>query len=294
MKTFSQNVLLIRSGALGDTLLTLPLLASIRSRHPHALVTFLGRRAYKELLPAGIAFEPMDRTDWLWLFGGGGETPPAGAPVFQRAYVVLNRPEDVVRNLRKARTTDIRVASSRPRAGKHVVEHMHEDLGMPVPRPAPALIHLADREKEDLLWVHPGSGGMEKCVPLPLLVALAKDLVERTGWKLAVTRGEEDGFLKTAPEWGSLLQGRGTLFLDCKPLTDLVARLSGARLFIGNDSGIGHLAAGLGIPSAVFFVTTDPAQWAPWVPRRQLLAVDYRKKDSRRTDWAGEIMRLIL
>jgi heptosyltransferase III len=42
--------------------------------------------------------------------------------------------------------------------------------------------------------------------------------------------------------------------------------LSGAKLYVGNDSGIAHLAAAVGVPVAVFFGPTDPAVWAPRGP----------------------------
>ncbi len=55
-------------------------------------------------------------------------------------------------------------------------------------------------------------------------------------------------------------------------LYELARRLSAARIFIGNDSGISHLAAAVRTPCLTMFETTDPAVWAPrgpavWVTR---------------------------
>ena len=47
------------------------------------------------------------------------------------------------------------------------------------------------------------------------------------------------------------------------PLRILAAVLKHCRLFVGNDSGIAHLAAGLGLPCVVLFGPTSPAHWAP-------------------------------
>lgn len=47
-------------------------------------------------------------------------------------------------------------------------------------------------------------------------------------------------------------------------LTDVKALLSKATVFIGNDSGPAHMAAAFGIPSVVFFSTSNPAIWSPW------------------------------
>ncbi len=46
-------------------------------------------------------------------------------------------------------------------------------------------------------------------------------------------------------------------------LGDLARWLSGAALYIGNDSGITHLAAAVGVPTLALFGPTDPAVWGP-------------------------------
>lgn len=49
--------------------------------------------------------------------------------------------------------------------------------------------------------------------------------------------------------------------------------LSGATLFIGNDSGPAHIAAAFGIPSLVLFSTSDPAIWEPWRTESEIIVV---------------------
>ena len=56
----------------------------------------------------------------------------------------------------------------------------------------------------------------------------------------------------------SVFLGLGTL-----PLGVVSGALSLCRGFIGNDSGMAHLAAGLGLPSVTLFGSTSPEQWAP-------------------------------
>ncbi len=46
-------------------------------------------------------------------------------------------------------------------------------------------------------------------------------------------------------------------------LWDLACWLAHARLYIGNDSGITHLAAAVGTPVVAIFGPTDPEIWAP-------------------------------
>lgn len=47
-------------------------------------------------------------------------------------------------------------------------------------------------------------------------------------------------------------------------IPELKGLMSGAHLFIGNDSGPAHIAAAYGVPCVVVFGPTDPAVWGPW------------------------------
>jgi ADP-heptose:LPS heptosyltransferase len=46
-------------------------------------------------------------------------------------------------------------------------------------------------------------------------------------------------------------------------LADLAVWIAGARLYIGNDSGITHLAAAAGVPVIAIFGPSSPKTWAP-------------------------------
>jgi ADP-heptose:LPS heptosyltransferase len=59
------------------------------------------------------------------------------------------------------------------------------------------------------------------------------------------------------------------------PLQRVISVISAASLFIGNDSGPAHIAAGFGVPSAVIFGASDPAIWGPWrVPSKVICHPD--------------------
>jgi ADP-heptose:LPS heptosyltransferase len=156
------------------------------------------------------------------------------------------------------------------------VAHLHEALGFPVPPRLPALRELAPLDKSDVIWIHPGSGGPKKCVPLETITRLAEILRNETGLAVAVTAGEADGFLRDLPEWEKLIHGPRTILVENRPIAELCRELGSAQLFVGNDSGISHLAANLGVPSAVFFISSDPIQWSPWVAADQLRIIHCR------------------
>ena len=58
-------------------------------------------------------------------------------------------------------------------------------------------------------------------------------------------------------------------------LTNAMSVISKATVFVGNDSGPAHLAAGFGIPSVVLFGSSNPAIWGPWETESEtVVAID--------------------
>ena len=55
------------------------------------------------------------------------------------------------------------------------------------------------------------------------------------------------------------------------PLEQIKSLLSGAALFVGNDSGPAHMAAAFGVPVIVIFGASDPVVWAPWRTQAEVL-----------------------
>lgn len=109
------------------------------------------------------------------------------------------------------------------------------------------------------LMIHPGSGSPAKNWPAEKFAALAKEIKTRTKFEPVILGGEADQAairsLKAA--WPA-----GRIFNNL-PLEEAASLLSVAGGYVGNDSGITHLAAALGLPVVAFFGPTDPAVWAP-------------------------------
>jgi len=290
-----KDILVVRPGALGDTVLTLPIIASVAAQFPRGRITFLGTRQYADLIPPAVRFQEVDSRKWTWLFGEDLEPESGQDGPYDIAFVILKRPATVIANLERTGTHSVRSATSSVPPGLHAVEYLHQALGLGLPPKAPSLPHLATRHRQDIIWIHPGSGGPTKCAPLELFVTLAHELRLATGWEIVVTAGEDDAFLKNHSHWNRLAHMPGTTVMENLPLKRLCENLGGAGLFVGNDSGISHLAAGLGVPAAVLFVATDPAQWAPWADPERLCTVDLRSTSpsgSRVKTLIGELERL--
>jgi ADP-heptose:LPS heptosyltransferase len=106
------------------------------------------------------------------------------------------------------------------------------------------------REEGDFAAIHPFSGSPKKNWPLERYQELGRLLARRLPVKWIIERGSE-----------------GVGDVDVEPpiddLYELACRLAQSRCYIGNDSGITHLAAAAGARVLALFGPTDPAIWAP-------------------------------
>jgi len=103
--------------------------------------------------------------------------------------------------------------------------------------------------------IHPFSGSARKRWPLERYRELAGLLERRMTVRWCA--GPED-------------EMEGAVRFD--GLYELACWLAGASLYVGNDSGITHLAAAVGAPVVALFGPTDPAVWAPRGPRVRVVA----------------------
>jgi heptosyltransferase-3 len=119
-----------------------------------------------------------------------------------------------------------------------------------------AAAFLADRLPPRFLAIHAGSGGPAKNWPRERFAALAQELGDPS-WLLVEGPAEE----AESPAWGGAREG--CVRARSLPLRILGAVLRQAGLFVGNDSGVSHLAAAFGAPTLALFGPTDPAVWSP-------------------------------
>jgi heptosyltransferase III len=108
--------------------------------------------------------------------------------------------------------------------------------------------------REDFIVIHPFSGSPRKNWPLENFRALAEQLAHDS--PVFWCRGSEDPPLPGAVEIHDLYQ--------------LACWLAKAKLYFGNDSGVTHLAAAVGTPVLALFGPSDPAVWAPRGPQVQI------------------------
>lgn len=127
--------------------------------------------------------------------------------------------------------------------------------------------------------IHPGSGGAHKCWRLDNFLSVARVLAKE-GAEVVFLFGpaEAERFSESAI---AEIRDAGKLLTNL-PLTEALGVLGCSRGYIGNDSGITHLAAAVGIRTVAVFGPTDPAVYAPIGPAVTILRSD-------ETDFAGAI-----
>jgi hypothetical protein len=101
--------------------------------------------------------------------------------------------------------------------------------------------------------IHPGSGSAKKNWPLANFLEVAAALEQR-GRNVSWSIGPAEEAIALPAVAQRLPQ---------TSLTDLAGILAGARLYIGNDSGISHLAAAVGTPSVLIFGPSNARMWRP-------------------------------
>jgi heptosyltransferase-3 len=116
--------------------------------------------------------------------------------------------------------------------------------------------------------IHPGSSTCTKCWPIQRFIALARRF-HRAGQPVRVVLGAME--LK---RWSSAEIEQFARVAEMHQPTSLVElwqRVASAALYLGNDSGPGHLAGIIGVPTFCLFGPTDPTLWKPLGPRVHVL-----------------------
>jgi ADP-heptose:LPS heptosyltransferase len=262
MTTQPFRTLIIHTGGIGDLLLALPTIAQIP-----APIELAGHRDRLELAVAGRLAEAahaLESIEFHTVFDSPSARLREFLGRFNRAVVWMRDSDDTIRRgLSECGISHVDVFPGLPDAGwsRHASEYYADCLQVAAPRG----FHLdIDPVGEPLdIAIHPGSGSPTKNWPVENFHALAAFLAEagrRITWCLGPAEVERDP--RTQFD-GDVLQ--------CESLVALAGRLASARVFIGNDSGITHLAAALGIPTVAIFGPTNPAVWEPRGERVRVL-----------------------
>ena len=264
-----ERVAVVFPGALGDLLLALPALRLVRAHHAGAHLTLvvvgplLSLASFVDVADQVASLDDRDAAR----FFGGDELPSwlLGQPTL---YSWIGSGDAALR----ARLSAVTRAAhfhrvERGPGERHVAAEYVRALGLApaLPEPAPARIRppasrlaaeLLSRLAPPVLAVHPGAGSRAKRWDGAGFVQVANWWRSAGGTAVIVAGPAEAG---EAPMLGPP-EARDW------PLPDVAALLAGAALYLGNDSGISHLAAAVGAPGVVLYGPTDARRWRPLSP----------------------------
>lgn len=266
--------LVIRGGAIGDFLLTLPAVSSLNEAFPGGTVDMIGYKHIGEFAQrAGCVAEvhSIESAALAKFFGRNTQLDPRLCEIlngYDRIVSYLYDPDGIFEaNLRRAGAKTVVSWDPRPAEGIHAAKWLLrgvEPLGVVGGRPwvRVGVSGKANAVDGGRIVIHPGSGSKRKNWPLANWLALSETLLSG-GYRLTVVGGEADreqldAFTKHIRD--------GLEVVDSLPLSGVASLLEQAPLFLGHDSGIGHLAATVGTPCVLLFGPTDPAVWAPLHP----------------------------
>jgi ADP-heptose:LPS heptosyltransferase len=160
-------------------------------------------------------------------------------------------------------------------------EHLEPEFGLSpdqaaVERVREKLSATGLQPGEQMVVLHPGSGGSARDWPLERFAVLGNRLLQRPGVRIVVTggKGEEPVVQRVAGEIGrdGVLAFPGTLTLP-----ELAALLSQAALVVANSTGPLHLAVALGTPVVGIYpqlTAMSPARWGPYTSAKRVLVPD--------------------
>jgi heptosyltransferase-3 len=270
------RILVIRGGAIGDFILTLPALKLLREGFPSAHIEILGYKhivALAEMTGYANATRSIEYAPLSSFFTRDGALAPDSVEYFanfQQVVSYLFDPDEIfATNLRRCGVRNLITGSPKITDHEHAARQLArplEGLGLYLEDPA-AVVVPNERGQMDrpAIAIHPGSGSERKNWPLDRFIAVAQGLLSpNEKRKLVLIGGEADA--SRLAQLAAVLPNDRIEIARNLALTELARRLHNCDLFLGHDSGISHLAAAVGTPSILLFGPTNPAIWAPANP----------------------------
>ena len=275
------SILVIRGGAIGDFILTLPVLAALRENLPLARVEIL---AYPRVAPlavaAGLAAEArsIDARPLAGFFAARGPLDEEIQAYFANFAVIISYlydPDGIFQaNIERCSRAQFIAGPHRPdeRAALHASDVFLkplERLAIFGADPSPRLVLNSQPSTLNSLALHPGSGSESKNWFESNWSQLLRALVQETTAPLLLIGGEAEG--ERLRRLTRELPSERFALAENLPLVELAQRLAGCRAFVGHDSGITHLAAAVGLPGLVLWGPSNDVVWRPRSERMKIL-----------------------
>ena len=260
------RILVIRGGAIGDFILTLPVLAALRERFPGVEIEVLGYPRIASLaLSGGLAkaVHAIESPGLAMFFARGGSFDLEWREFFGQFAIVISYlfdPDKIFEtNVKSCGPCQFIVAQHRPDEAKPI--HASDVFLKPLEQltifesdPVARLELPGLGKRKNCLALHPGSGSESKNWPEENWRELVGHLLDHSPLNLLLIGGEAEG---------DRLQRLANGMPQHIPLPELALRLAKCAGYVGHDTGMTHLAAALGLPTLVLWGPSNETIWRP-------------------------------
>jgi len=275
------KILIIRGGAIGDFILTLPAIAALRQQFPDAHLEVLGYPHIIQLAQAGGLVDRVQSIEARALagfFARHGDLAGDLVDYFSEFDIILSYlydPDDIFKtNIARCSPAQFVVGPYRPNEMEKV--HATKVYLRPLERFAifeadhlPRLSLNSQPASVKQIALHPGSGSEKKNWPEAKWANLLQHLVQSTDYNLLLIGGEAEG--ERLQRLAAALPITRTRVAQSLPLTELAWMMQPSTAFVGHDTGISHLAGALGLPGVVLWGNTAEEIWRP--PHQQIVVL---------------------
>ena len=268
------RILVIRGGALGDFVLTLPVFAALRAQFPDARLEVLGYPHIARLTLAGRlahAVHAIEARPLARFFARDTPLDPTVSEFFAGFAVIVSflyDPDGIFQeNVARCSKAQFLVGPHRPHDAAD--RHAADTFLTPLQRLAIFDADATPRLSLEAVppgpgrWIaaHPGSGSESKNWPERGWREILGRLVEHSDRSILLVGGEAEG--DRLERLAAHLPAARVRTARSLPLDALASLLRGCELFVGHDSGITHLAAAVGLPCVALWGPSNPNLWRP-------------------------------
>jgi heptosyltransferase-1 len=310
-----KRILLIKPSSLGDIVLALPVLSSLRANFPDARISWFVRPEYAPLLDCTSGIDEIMLFDRK-LLGKWWYNPRAFGALIKLIGRLRRAKFDLVIDLQGLLRTALFawLSGCKNRFGMnaarefatvfythkiprdndsiHLIDYYlktvtvagasHTTVDFNLTPPAQAkdgiagLLARYNIGHDRYAVFVPGSSHVSKCWPVENFAALADKIAAQ--FDLSITAVGTTREKPLVQKLKSCTKAPIANFAGLTDIPQLVALLQGAKLVISNDTGPGHIAAALGVPLVIIFGTTNPARIHPYQRPNSVAAVDADKR----------------
>ncbi|MCG3138957.1 MAG: hypothetical protein HJJLKODD_02829 [Phycisphaerae bacterium] len=273
----SSSLLLIHAGALGDLVLAVHFARQLQAAEALPELHLLCRQRWACYLAQHqciTSWKHLESPNYLSLFQMDEPLPEHIRDYLQNFDLIVSmlggKDESITERLRSATNRPILALDPRPQPDDttHILDQWWNQVGF-----EGSINQNRNRRRADFfrihndtdttslpIIIHPGSGGRRKCWPLENFIQLAQQLLA-AGRTVQFMIGPDEHEL-----FGAVLLSRLSALAPVIEEADpcrASERLASAAEYVGNDAGMTHVAAFIGLPTISIFTATDPRVWRP-------------------------------